>query len=562
MSKLACNKISDLRQLLISASNKGKDGIAFYEKVKGTLIGHSYQKLKDDVFSLGNRLINMGLKGKHIAIVGENSYSWIVSYLAVINGVGVAIPIDKEYQEEQLAELLSKGDADALIFSKTFLDGIQIIKSNNSTVKTNICMQENNLGYVDIGELINEGKKEIEDGDSSYTESEIDINKMSVIMFTSGTTGANKGVMLSQKNLISTIEAASCLFEDFKTTISVLPFHHIYENVCGILIPINLLATVYINDSLKYLAANIKKYHPEGGTMVPLFVESIYKSIQVGIERSHSEKLFNFSVKLNRILLKIGIDVRGLMFKKIHDNFGGKFKTIVCAGAMLNPELIVKFKDIGINVINGYGITECAPLISINAKKNANINSVGQVVPSCEVKIIDKNEDGIGEILVKGKNVMLGYYKDEESTQISFDGEWFKTGDYGYLDKNGDLFITGRKKNLIVLSNGKNVHPEELEGLIINCMPYVQEVVVYVDVNNKGTDVIVAAVYLDRDYIKKNSIEDIKEKIDEDLEKLNDKLPSFKQINHIFIKEEEFVKNTSRKIVRQKFLEEVKAVGR
>lgn len=552
-------EFGNIREMIIDSAEKNKEKILYYEKVNGDVIGHSHEELKEDVFALGTKLLNMGLKGKHIGIIGENTYRWIVSYLAIINGIGVAVPLDKELYEEQISDLLNKGDASALIFSKTFLSGMDIIKENCPQIDQYICMQDNKDGYASVDALIEEGKEVIKD-DNSYLNQDIDIDELNVIMFTSGTTGANKGVMISQRNLLSNIKVASDLFRGYKSTFSVLPFHHAYENVCGILTPINIATTVYINDSLKYLADNMRKFKPEMSTMVPLFLETMDKSIDIQVEKMNIEKLYKYSIKASNLLRKVGIDLRRLMFKKVHDTFGGNFRTIVCGGALLRPELVKKFRDIGIQVINGFGITECTPLVSVNTVKNADDNSIGQIVPSCEVMILDPDENGIGEILVRGSNVMLGYYKDEESTEKSFYEDWFRTGDIGY--KNGNsLYMTGRKKNLIVLSNGKNVHPEELEGYILKEMPYVQEAIVYTDINKKGSSIIIASVYLNDDYLQRNNIDDVENIIDMDLRKVNSILPSYKQIQKIYIRDEEFEKNTSKKIMRYKFLKEVSNIG-
>ena len=325
--------------------------------------------------------------------------------------------------------------------------------------------------------------------------------------------------------------------------------------------PIAMGMNIFINDSLKYLSKNLKLVKPEMEVMVPLFLETMEKSIRVELKRMNVEKVFENSIKVSNLLLKFGIDLRRLLFRKVHANFGGKLKAIVCGGAALKPELITFFGDIGITIHNGYGITECTPLISVNLNKKGDHFSVGKIFSSCEVKIDNKNEEGIGEILVKGPNVMMGYYKDDESNEKSFTNGWFRTGDYGSIDADKNLVICGRKKNLIVLSNGKNVHPEELEGYIYEMMPYVKESLVYIDKNKKGSEVISTYVYLDQDFSSGKSLEELESILKEDLKKVNKKLPSFKKIQHIYIKEEEFEKNSSKKIIRQKFLEEVSQIG-
>ena len=401
----------------------------------------------------------------------------------------------------------------------------------------------------------------MDNGNEDYENSDIDVDELNVIMFTSGTTGFNKGVMISQNNILTNIEVSCKSFGTYSKTVDVLPFHHIYENVCGMLSPLTLGMEVFINDSLKYLAKNLNYFKPDLEIMVPLFLETMEKSIRVELRRMKMEKVFENSVKVSNFLLKHGIDLRRFLFRKVHENFGGELKAIVCGGASLKPELITFFRSIGIEVNNGYGITECTPLISVNVNKKGDHFSVGKVFSSCKVKIDDKDEEGIGEILVKGKNVMLGYYKDKESNDESFIDGWFRTGDFGTIDNDNNLIISGRKKNLIVLSNGKNVHPEELEGYIYNMMPYVKESLVYIDNNKKGGEVISSYVYLDKDFTMNKTPEELNVILKEDLKKVNKKLPSFKKIQHIYVKEEEFEKNSSKKIIRNKFLEEVSEIG-
>lgn len=552
-------RLESIRDIINNSNNKYKDAIAIQEKKNKKIVSYTYEQLRNDVYALGTKLIDMGLKDKHIAIVGENSYNWIVSYLAIITGVGVAVPLDKELDSEQISKLLEKGDASAVLFSKGFLSSIDEI-IENSKLEFAACLNDTDK-YTDVQTLINEGRQLINEGSTVYEDSIVNVNELNVIMFTSGTTGFNKGVMISQNNLLVNIEQSCKAFGIYHKTVAVLPFHHIYENVCGMIAPITVGMTLFINDSLKYLSKDLKLAQPELEIMVPLFLETMEKSIRAQLKRMNLEKTFENSIKFSNFLLKFGIDLRRLLFRKVHANFGGKLKAIVCGGAALKPELITFFGDIGITIHNGYGITECTPLISVNLNKKGDHFSVGKIFSSCQVKIDNKNEEGIGEILVKGPNVMMGYYKDDESNEKSFTNGWFRTGDYGSIDADENLAICGRKKNLIVLSNGKNVHPEELEGYIYEMMPYVKESLVYIDKNKKGSEVISTYVYLDQDFSSGKSLEELESILKEDLKKVNKKLPSFKKIQHIYIKEEEFEKNSSKKIIRQKFLEEVSQIG-
>ncbi|CDM68196.1 AMP-forming long-chain acyl-CoA synthetase [Clostridium bornimense] len=553
------NGVINYKEILIDSSNKYKDKVAFYEKKGRGKISHSYKELKNDVFRLGTMLLEIGLKDKHIAIIGENNYNWIISYLAVINGVGVAVPLDKELSEEQLCRLMEKSDVSVLIFSKTFLSSIEYIKEKVPDLQCCICIDENSYGYDDVKSLIDKGKEMLDKGNTLYLKSNVNIDSLNVIMFTSGTTGTNKGVMISQRNILSNVMDMAEIFQGYDNLLAVLPFHHAYENICGILTTIKLGITTFINDSLKYLSKNINEFKPEAMILVPLFLETMYRSVEVELKRKKLEGTFKKYLKVSNALLKINIDLRRKIFKKLIDNFGGNLKTIISGGALLREDLIKKFKDIGINVINGFGITECTPVVSINFSEN--LNSIGKPLSSVDISILNPDENGVGEILVHGDHVMLGYYKDDKSTKESFVNDWFKTGDLGYIDDSGYLYITGRKKNLIVLSNGKNVNPEELEEYILENMSYVKETLVYSANSRNGSKIIVGAVYIGKEYISMRGIENVRNQLEEDLRKINNKLPLFKQIQKIYIKEEEFEKNTSKKIVRSKFLEEGNKIG-
>lgn len=550
----------NLKNMIIDSGNKYKNKVAFYEKQGKNRIAHSYETLKNDVFKLGTMFLEIGLKDKHIAIVGENSYRWIVSYLSVITGVGVGIPLDKELSKEQICNLMKLSDASVLIFSKTFIPYIEYIRNNVPNLECCICIDENSYGYDDIESLIYKGGELIDKGDNRYLETDINIKDLNVIMFTSGTTGANKGVMISQKNILSNIIALVDMFEGYDNLLAVLPFHHAYENICGILTPIRLGITIFINNNLKYLSKDINEFKPEVVILVPLFLDTMYRAVEIELKRRNIENLFKILLKVNNILAGIKLDFRRKIFKKFIDKFGGNLKTIICGGAFLREDLIRKFASIGITVINGFGITECTPVVSINMGKN--IHSIGKPIKGVDVTISDPDENGIGEILVRGDNVMLGYYKDEKSNHESFFNKWFKTGDLGYIDDSGYLYITGRKKNLIVLSNGKNVHPEELEEYILENMNYVEETIVYSLKTKENREIIVSSVYINKEYMSANGLENVEKKLEEDLRKINSKLPLFKQIQKIYIEEEEFEKNTSKKIIRSKFLQGVNKIGR
>lgn len=553
-------RLRDLRELVQQAVRKHGERIAFSEKGSdGIIFSYNYKRLRDDINALGTRLLAMGLKGKHIAIVGENSYAWVVSYLAIMNGVGVAVPLDKELPAEEIVFLVNKADVSAVICSDTFVPVFEEIFDDCTMLEACIGMNQvpDKYRFYSMITLLKEGKELLRKGDRDYLMETIDPDAMCSIVFTSGTTGANKGVMLSHKNLTAVVYGAACNIKAEAVTFSVLPIHHTYESSCGILTSMYLGTQVCFNDSLKYLMKNMDIFQPGMALMVPLFLETMYRNIWAESERKGLAAGLRYGLWISRLLMKIGIDARRILFKPVINQFGGKLKLIVCGGAPLRYEIKRGLYELGIEVLNGYGITECAPLVSVNAPTRRKNLSVGQLIPGVEVKIVEKDRFGNGEIQIRGDNVMLGYYKDLKSTQASFEDGWFKTGDIGRLDKSGELFISGRKKNLIILENGKNVHPEEIEDCIMKHVPYVKEVVVYA-AENKKVDTglqITADVYLDDNYMEDNKVEDITRLLDEDIKRVNRKLPPYKQVHNISISQTEFAKTTSKKIMRHKVAE-------
>lgn len=552
-------KLRDIKALVGRAGELYSDKIAFKELgPKKQVREYSFKRLQEDVDALGTKLVDMGMKGWHIAVLGENSYPWIVSYLSVVNGVGVVIPLDKELTDEDIEKLLNKSDADAIICSSSFASVMEKILPGCPSVKECIVMnpEREYLGFHDMGRLIQEGRSLVKEGCREYTDAFIDIDAMCEIVFTSGTTGINKGVMLSHKNIMAVVYGALSLIKPRGVSFSVLPINHTYECSCHILGGIYSGITICFNDSLKRVKDNMKLFHPNMSIMVPLFLESMYKNIWKEAEKNGLTSNLRLGVKISNLLRKIGIDVRRKFFRPILDSFGGNLNQIVCGGAPLRQEVIKSLGDFGIDILNGYGITECAPLVATNSILWAKEGSVGRIMPGCEVRISNENEEGNGEIQVKGDNVMLGYYKDLENTQLSFteDG-WFRTGDLGHLDKDNFLYISGRVKNLIILSNGKNVHPEEIEDIIAEKLDYVKEVVVYASSIEGSEECINACVYIDEEFAAGNPHIDLQNKLDQDIKLLNRNLPTYKRIANVLINKSEFEKTTTKKIKRSLILE-------
>ena len=489
----------------------------------------------------------------------ENSYCWVISYLAVVNGLGVAVPLDKELTSDDIARLIEKSDTDTVVCSETYLPIISDILVSNPNIKNCIVMNASrpHEGLLDMNELISNGYEALNNGDLAYTRLPIDTDAMCEILYTSGTTGANKGVMLSQKNITSVVYGVMHLIKTTPVSFSVLPISHSYECTCHILGGIYSGITNCFNDSPKHVLQNLAVFQPSMSLMVPLFLESIQRNIWEEARKANLVNHLKYGMYVSNLLRKIGIDKRKLFFKPILSRFGGNLEQVVCGGAPLRDDLIKFFDSLGVNIVNGYGITECAPVISTNSTAWKKIGSVGKIIPVCNVRIANPDNEGYGEVQVQGDIVMLGYYKDQKSTKATFSEDgWFKTGDLGRLDKRNFLYLSGRKKNLIILANGKNVCPEELEQEITSQLPYVKEVMVYASGSGiYKQESINADVYLYDDYFETDDISEIQDKLNKDIKKLNAKLSVYKRINKVHIRTNEFEKTTTKKIKRQVALE-------
>ena len=547
--------IHTLRDLLERSEKKYGLDFAYKElDPERNLHSYTFVQLREDVDALGTSLLERGLLGKHFAIVGESSYSYVVSYMAVSMGLGVIVPLDKELSKEELLKLICKSDAEVLLYSELLSDDVEELKGSCPEVRTfiNISMYSTKMGSISILDLLQEGRSLINSGDRRYKTLPIDRNKMAAILFTSGTTGVHKGVMLSHKNIITVIHSAFSMFRFSKVSFSVLPINHTYEFNLHVLGCLYGGITLCFNDSIKHVKDNLMIFQPGMTLMVPMIVESLYKNIWKEAEKNNLTKHLQYGIWFSNLIRKVGIDQRKLFFKPIMESLGGNLQTIVCGGAPLRPDIVKGFEDIGISVYNGYGITECAPLIATNCTMKNIAGSVGFVIPDNLVRIADTDEDGIGEIQVQGDNVMMGYYKDPVSTRKTFTADgWFKTGDLGYLDRKGALYITGREKNLIILANGKNVHPEELEEYILDQLAYVKEVVVYAPLSPEGNEVmIMAEAYVEDQFLIEKGVDEVKKILKEDISKLNHKLSVYKRIHDVELRECEFEKTTTKKIKR------------
>ena len=549
-------EFSNIREMIRSCADMYGDKTAYSYRIKPhdeTAVTKSYIDLKNDVTALATELIARRYQGKHIALIGKLSYSWVLVYYATLSIGSVLIPLDRDWQAADLADTVKKADTDLLIVDADIKDkGNEICETVGLSTLLFIGGEENNLDS-----LIEAGSEKVAAGDDSLSAAPIDPMAMALLVFTSGTTGKGKGVMLSQKNILSDM-AEVIPFIDFSVKcMAVLPPHHTYGSSVSILGQNSIGCNIYISSGIRYVSKELALEKPGHICAVPLYLETFYRKLTAGIKDSGKEGLVRFMMKLSNGLRKIGIDLRKPLFKSVLKNFGGELNMLISGGAPINQEIIDTFDALGINVLNGYGITECAPIIAVNHNYFKVAGSVGPILPIDEVKIVDPNEDGEGEIYVRGSNIMLGYYKDEETTREAFDEEgYFKTGDYGKVEriKNADvLFITGRKKNLIILSNGKNVYPEEIENELMST-PGLLEIVVYEGKSRRGDmyNAIVAEIYPDYDFMKKNGVEDVKKYFQEYVDKYNKTAVPYKKIAVLKVREEEFPKNTLRKILRFK----------
>ena len=510
----------------------------------------SYSELRSDVRAMATELIARGYEGKHICVVGKMSYNWAVSYYAIMCAGAVLVPLDKDWNAEELTDTAKNAEASLILADKESFEKARVMAQGVGIDEPLILEGENN----GIEELINAGNEKIKNGDNTYFDLQIDAKKLALLVFTSGTTGKGKGVMLTQSNILEDISFIIPYVNYQVKTIAVLPPHHTFGSTITILGQNSLGCEIYISSGIRYVQRELVEQKPGHAIMVPLYLETFYRKIQAKLKDTGKEKLVRFMIKVSNGLRKIGIDIRRKLFKDILAAFGGEIRMVICGGAALNQEIADFFDAVGVGLINGYGITECAPVISVNHSKHIIKGSVGFPGDVVDVKIADPNEDGEGEICVKGPNVMLGYYKNEEATREAFDEEgYFKTGDYGKIGKEGELYITGRKKNLIILSNGKNVYPEEIESEFI-AVPGLVDIVVYEGQSKRGNvyNAIVAEIYPDKDYFEKEKITDIEGYFKKFVDEYNKTAVVYKRIAILKVRENEFPKNTLRKIMRFK----------
>ena len=513
----------------------------------------NFIELRDDCRNFGTGLVACGAREKHCAIIGGASYGWVISYFALMSIGAVTVPIDKELPAEEIADILKVSECEFAVYSAPMERKIEQVAALLHERVTWICMGEPAMaGALRLTDVLADGAERYAAGDNTYYDYEIDAERLATIVFTSGTTGKGKGVMLSQKNIVSDMTQGMYNFAITRKNMCVLPPHHTFCSTVNFVGHLSQGACLYLSSGIRYVVSEMKEQKPTHLVLVPLFVETFYKRIWQTAEKTGKDKLLRRMMKLSNSMRKIGIDARRKMFQSVTAAFGGKLEMIICGGAALNQDIIDTFDALGITILNGYGITECAPLISCNRNKYQKQGSVGVPIIGEQVKIADPDENGEGEICVKGPNVMLGYYKNPEATAAAFDEEgYFKTGDYGKLDEEGWIYITGRLKNLIIFSNGKNVYPEEIETEISGIYG-VNECVVYAgeSKSDPAKEVIVAEIYPDFEALENRNITDAQAYFDDAVAQINKRAVSYKKVGLVKIRQEEFVKNTSKKIIR------------
>ena len=560
-------EFQNIKEIIYNSAKEYADNSAFVIKHKNSqeVIYEeiTYKKLLEDINAFGTKLYEMGFKNKRIAVVGRNRYEWVVAHLANILGGIVSVPLDKELQIDELESCLIRSKADVVVFDEKYIENIrEIEKRENTVLKEYICMTKQE-GYKDFWTLKEQGQKLITQKRRDYINAKIDKDKMAILLFTSGTTSKSKAVMLSQKNIAANVYAM-LLVEKFLTTdvnLAFLPFHHIFGSTEMIVMLAAGVKTAF-PDGLRYVAQNLKEYKVSLFVGVPLLVEAIYKNIEKEIEKQGKTKLINTAKKISNFLLKLHIDIRRMLFKQVLDALGGHMRFIISGGAPLDKRVAKGFNDLGIELVQGYGLTETAPVISAENYVKKKSGSIGFPMDNVEVEIVDKDENGIGELRVKGPNVMLGYYENEEETEKVIKDGWFYTGDLGYFDKEGFLFLTGRKKDMIVLKNGKKVFPEELETLI-NRIDLVEECIVYgmPDEKDKNDIKLSVKIVYSKEVAKEkypNSTEDdLRKIIWEKIKEINKTFPPYKYIKNMILTDEELIKTTTKKVKRA---EEIKKI--
>ena len=562
-------EFNNIKEIIYNSVEQYSKNIAFVikhtENKKIEYENITYKQLLEDINKLGTAVYSLGFKGKRIAVIGRNSYEWAIAHLSNLLGGNVSVPLDKDLQYDELENSLIRSKADMIFFDKKYEEKIsQIKEKNNTNLKEYVCFEEAE-GFKNISELLKIGNEKINSGKTDFINAKIDENKMAILLFTSGTTSKSKAVMLSQKNIASNVYAMQCVEAIYSTdtNIAFLPFHHIFGSTCMVVMLAYGVRTVF-PDGLRYIKKNLNEYGVSVFVGVPVLVEAIYKTIMKEVQKQGKTKLVNIATKISNFLLKLHIDIRRILFKSIINELGGKLRFVISGGAPADSKIAKGFNDLGIEVVQGYGLTETSPVIAAENKRCIKAGTVGIPMLNVKLEIENPDENGIGEIRVKGPNVMLGYYENEEATKEVLKDGWFYTGDLGYLDKNGCLAITGRSKNLIVLKNGKKVFPEELETLV-NRLELVEECMVYgmPDEKDKNDVKLSIKVVYNKEIVKEKYSDKTEEELYKfiwtEIKEINKTLPRYKYIKGMILTDEELIKTTTKKVKRQEEMKKIMA---
>jgi long-chain acyl-CoA synthetase len=561
-------KFTDLKDMLNQTGEVYGDRPAYIFKTeeKGKFRTITHKEFRENINALGTTLIQMGLKDKRIALISENRYEWELSYLAVAAGVGVIVPLDKALPDNELESLILRSQVEAIIYSSKYdviMNTLREKKNTNLKYFISMDLEENTQGIYAEKALVEKGKKLLADGNKTYIDAKIDAEKMGIMLFTSGTTAMSKAVMLSHKNLVTNVMDIIQRFDltDEDRFLSFLPLHHVFECTVGFLYPISIGGSIAFCEGVKHMAENIKEFEITAMISVPAVFDIIYRKVMKTIEKKGKLANLEKGKKVSQFLLKMKIDLRKQLFKEVHESLGPKLKLVVTGGAALDPETEKGFNDLGFDVEQGYGLTETAPVIAAETPKCRRLGSIGKKFPSVEVKIDDPDEEGIGELMAKGPSIMLGYYENEEATKSALESDgWFHTGDLARIDKDGFIYISGRKKSVIVLNNGKNVFPEEIETLL-NKVEGIKETFVFEKKEDDGDVKVCVEIVYDKELIKElyniEGEENIKEFLWDKVKEVNKLMPKYKYVREMVITEEPLIKTTTLKIKRHEELKKV-----
>lgn len=561
-------KFTDLKDMLKQSGEAYGDRPAYIFKTdkEGEFRTIIHKEFRNEINALGTALVKMGLKDKRIAVISENRYEWELAYLSVATGTGVVVPLDKALPENEIESLILRSQVEAIFYSSKYnevMNKLRIKKNTNLKYFISMDLEENTNGIYSQKALVEKGKNLLAEGNREFLDAKIYPDQMGIMLFTSGTTAMSKAVMLSHKNIVTNVMDIIQRFDltEEDRLLSFLPLHHVFECTVGFLYPMSIGACLCFCEGVKHMADNIKEFKITAMISVPAVFDIIYRKVMKSIEKKGKLETVKKGKKISQLLMKVKIDVRKQLFKEIHENLGPDLKLVVTGGAALDPETEKGFNDLGFDVEQGYGLTETAPVIAAETPKCRKLGSIGKKFPSVEVKINDPDEDGIGELLAKGPSVMLGYYENEEATKEALDLEgWFHTGDLARIDEDGFIFISGRKKSVIVLNNGKNVFPEEIETLL-NKVEGIKESFVYEKKEEDGDIKVCVKIVYDKELIKElyniDGEENIRDFLWNKVKEVNSLMPKYKYVKEMIITEEELIKTTTLKIKRH---EEIKKI--